>query len=178
MPEFYSNIPGTIASPTTFTGTTTFNKTTGTAADLIADFKFSGTRVASIRGDGFFGAVSAQFTGNVTPSTGAGLEVTYGAVANTSRLLSFSRTGATYQNFQINALTTTILNSNVTVVDINASRIDVSLPLGLKSYTVATLPSAAVAGQMIYVSNAAGGACMAFSNGTNWLRCDTSAIIT
>jgi hypothetical protein len=47
-----------------------------------------------------------------------------------------------------------------------------------KAYTVATVPSAATAGQMIYVSNgAAGSPVMAFSNGTNWLRVDTLAAI-
>jgi hypothetical protein len=48
-----------------------------------------------------------------------------------------------------------------------------------QAYTVATVPSAANAGQMIYVSNgAAGNPVMAFSNGTNWLRVDTLAAIS
>ena len=48
-----------------------------------------------------------------------------------------------------------------------------------QAYTVATVPSAATAGQMIYVSNgAAGNPVMAFSNGTNWLRVDTLAAIS
>lgn len=45
----------------------------------------------------------------------------------------------------------------------------------LASYTVATLPSAATAGGLVYVSNAAVAPCMAFSNGTNWKRCDNAA---
>lgn len=40
----------------------------------------------------------------------------------------------------------------------------------LPSYTVATVPSAAVAGLMIYVTNETGGAVPAFSDGTNWRR--------
>lgn len=42
----------------------------------------------------------------------------------------------------------------------------------LDSYTVATVPSAATyAGCLIYVSNGASGApCLAYSNGTSWLR--------
>jgi hypothetical protein len=40
----------------------------------------------------------------------------------------------------------------------------------LRSYTVAALPAATTAGQMIYVSNMAGGAEPAFSDGTNWRR--------
>jgi hypothetical protein len=47
-----------------------------------------------------------------------------------------------------------------------------------KSYTVATLPSVADnVGRMIYVSDAAGGGIPAFSDGTNWLRVDTRAIV-
>ncbi|GHC02178.1 hypothetical protein [Cerasicoccus arenae] len=47
------------------------------------------------------------------------------------------------------------------------------------AYTVAGVPTAAdYTGVMIYVSNgAAGSPVMAFSNGTNWLRCDTRAAI-
>jgi hypothetical protein len=40
----------------------------------------------------------------------------------------------------------------------------------LRSYTVATLPSAATAGQMIYVSDLAGGAEPCFSDGASWRR--------
>jgi hypothetical protein len=49
----------------------------------------------------------------------------------------------------------------------------------LPTYTVASAPSAAnIAGTCIYVSNgAAGSPIVAFSNGTNWLRCDTGAVI-
>jgi hypothetical protein len=46
-------------------------------------------------------------------------------------------------------------------------------------YTVATAPSAAqaTAGAMIYVSDGAAGLPIAaFSDGTNWLRCDTRAV--
>jgi hypothetical protein len=48
----------------------------------------------------------------------------------------------------------------------------------LHSYTVATLPSAALAGQMVYVSNEAGGAVPAFSDGTNWRRVTDRAIVS
>jgi hypothetical protein len=47
----------------------------------------------------------------------------------------------------------------------------------LESYTVATLPSAADNPRMmIYVSDAAGSPCMAFSDGTNWKRCDDASV--
>jgi hypothetical protein len=47
----------------------------------------------------------------------------------------------------------------------------------LRSYTVATLPSAATAAQEIYVSNETGGATPAFSDGTNWRRVSDRAIV-
>ena len=48
----------------------------------------------------------------------------------------------------------------------------------LPSYTVSTLPSAAVAGGMIYVTNETGGPVPAFSDGTNWRRVTDRAIVT
>jgi hypothetical protein len=47
--------------------------------------------------------------------------------------------------------------------------------INAKSYTVATLPAVGVAGGIIYVSDAAVAPCLAFSNGTNWKRCDNAA---
>lgn len=48
----------------------------------------------------------------------------------------------------------------------------------LPSYTVSTLPSASIAGAMIYVSNESGGAVPAFSDGTNWRRVTDRAIVS
>lgn len=55
--------------------------------------------------------------------------------------------------------------------------LDVGGQLGLKSYTVATLPSASVqAGAIVYASDAGGnGPCLVISNGTNWKRCDNTS---
>lgn len=48
----------------------------------------------------------------------------------------------------------------------------------LPTYTVATVPSAAVAGGIIYVSDgAAGSPILAFSDGANWKRSDTGATV-
>ncbi len=55
---------------------------------------------------------------------------------------------------------------------------DASGHLRLRSYTVATLPSAAAAGQRIYVTNEAGGATPAFSDGTNWRRDADRAVVS
>lgn len=47
------------------------------------------------------------------------------------------------------------------------------------AYTVASIPTAVgKTGYIAFVSNGAGGdAILAFSDGTNWLRCDTKAAI-
>jgi hypothetical protein len=48
----------------------------------------------------------------------------------------------------------------------------------LPSYTTTTLPSAAVAGAMIYVTNETGGPVPAFADGTNWRRVTDRTIVT
>ena len=60
-------------------------------------------------------------------------------------------------------------------------RLEVDGPVRVGQYSVAGAPSASTAGAgaNIYVSNgAAGDPVMAFSDGTNWLRCDTLAAIS
>lgn len=57
--------------------------------------------------------------------------------------------------------------------------VDVDGPVRVKSYTVAGVPSAAAgAGQIIFVSNEAGGAVLAFSDGTQWRRVTDRALIS
>lgn len=48
----------------------------------------------------------------------------------------------------------------------------------MPSYTVGTLPSAATAGLLIYVTDEAGGAMPAFSDGTNWRRITDRAVVS
>lgn len=69
-------------------------------------------------------------------------------------------------------------SSFTTALTANNARIEANLPLGLTSYNAANLPTPNPSGQMIYVSDAAAGAIIAFSDGTNWRRTDTSAIVT
>jgi hypothetical protein len=54
----------------------------------------------------------------------------------------------------------------------------VSGPVGVGSYTVSTLPAAAMTGQLIYVSNESGGAVPAFSDGANWRRVTDRAVVS
>lgn len=56
--------------------------------------------------------------------------------------------------------------------------VPIATGIKLPSFTVSTLPSASPAGRMIYVSNEAGGATIAFSDGTNWRRAQDRAIVS
>ena len=56
---------------------------------------------------------------------------------------------------------------------------DATLLLQLKTYTVATLPSAVTYPRgVIYVSDEAGGATLAFSEGTDWRRVQDRAVVS
>ncbi len=61
-----------------------------------------------------------------------------------------------------------------------AARLDVDGAVRVKTYTVAGVPSALVlgAGAIIHVSNEAGGATLAFSDGTNWRRVHDRAVVS
>ncbi len=60
------------------------------------------------------------------------------------------------------------------------TKLDVDGPIRPKSYTVATLASAAShgAGAIIYVSDEIGGAVLAFSDGTNWRRVTDRVVVS
>ena len=144
-------------------------------------FKFYGgpTLAALIRGDGVIDAVGTlRSTGTAAPSTGTGVEISYSSGGIIGTVQAYDRGASAFRSLEVAGSTLILKSGNTTATTITASAVTMALPVTFKSYTVATLPSAATAGQMIYVSDAAGGAVMAFSNGTNWLRCDTSAIIT
>lgn len=56
---------------------------------------------------------------------------------------------------------------------------DTTLLMQMKTYTVSTLPSAASYPRgVIYVSNEAGGATLAFSDSTNWRRVQDRAVVS
>ena len=56
---------------------------------------------------------------------------------------------------------------------------DATLLLQVKTYTVASVPSAATYPRgVIYVSNETGGATLAFSDSTNWRRVQDRAIVS
>jgi hypothetical protein len=51
-------------------------------------------------------------------------------------------------------------------------------PIRIGSYTVANLPSASPAAQIAYVSDEAGGAVLAFSDGADWRRATDRAVVS
>lgn len=51
-------------------------------------------------------------------------------------------------------------------------------PVELPSFTVTTLPSPTGRPRMIYVSNEAGGATVAFNDGSNWRRAQDRAVVS
>lgn len=61
-----------------------------------------------------------------------------------------------------------------------ALRAIMSKPVRLQRYTVSGVPAAATLGEgaMVYISNEAGGAVPAFSDGTNWRRVTDRAVIS
>lgn len=63
---------------------------------------------------------------------------------------------------------------------ISPSQAKVQVPLGLKAYTVATLPAAVGVGvgALSYVTDAPGGAVPAFNDGTNWRKITDRTILT
>ena len=68
-------------------------------------------------------------------------------------------------------------NGGDPTISTSAGRLAVNAVLTLKSYTVATLPTATARG-VIYVSDESGGAVLAFADGTNWRRVTDRAIVS
>ncbi len=68
--------------------------------------------------------------------------------------------------------------SEALVADPATASLTLSAPLGLASATVATLPSAAAAGQLLHVSDESGGPVLAFSDGTAWRRVTDRAVVS
>lgn len=69
-------------------------------------------------------------------------------------------------------------NNTTAVTFSTAQHATFAAQINLKSFTVATVPSAATAGGFIYVSNESGGAVPAFSDGANWRRVTDRAVVS
>ena len=71
-----------------------------------------------------------------------------------------------------------VASSSLNLGGLTISGILTPSTLILPSYTVATLPNANPAAQMVFVSDEAGGAVIAFSDGTNWRRMTDRQIVS
>jgi hypothetical protein len=105
------------------------------------------------------------FARNASPSTRSGW-------------FGYGSGGTTVMTFTNEIGNIVLAPSSTTVQTLTSTSVAFDVPVGLKSYTVGTVPSAATAGQLIYVSNETGGATPAFSDGTNWRRVADRAIIS
>ncbi len=110
-------------------------------------------------------------TSALKSTTGDENEVVTGAAGISGTLAQWDSNGDLIEGPQIADITDTALP-----VDGSA---EMQAPLPLRSYLVAEVPDATDgAGTLIFVSNEAGGAVLAYSNGTNWLRVQDLAIIS
>lgn len=145
----------------------------------------TGGTVAGITSLGVSGNITA--TGNVhtfgpsssTPGSGANLRLHNDAGTYQWLIGLLGSVGATEFNIG-NGVTSTVLYSIDTTGNLKSQGSIVLTSTRhpqLRSYTVASLPSAATAAQLIYVSNETGGAVVAFSDGTNWRRVTDRAIV-
>lgn len=81
-------------------------------------------------------------------------------------------------NLELLAPQDRLFEGNTQRLQAASGRLTASVPVVLPGYTVATLPSAATARQVVYVSDESGGAVLAFSDGTNWRRVTDRAIVS
>lgn len=133
-----------------------------------------GVLVLTLKPDGSTDtAGTIRATGAAAPTGGAGAEMSY--AGGTATFTGINRGTA--------ALTSVVLDGNATYIRYNgaerivadANGVTLYSPQYFRQYTVATLPSAAIAGGAVYVSDASGSPCLAISNGTNWKRSDNAA---
>ncbi len=138
--------------------------------------------------DGGTGSLDALFDYDVIPgSETASAEIRYFRGTNTTgnvgvRILRGNNTSSA--NTYLAANSDGYLHAQVGNLGIGTSspttKLHVNGPVRIGSFPVAGLPSASSvgAGTIAYVSNEAGGATLAFSDGSNWRRCTDRAIVS
>lgn len=117
-------------------------------------------------------AVSRASFGNNLSATAFTIDVCGGNHATKASIVEIFNNASAALNLGSNAATVASITSTGVAV---TGLVSASTRFNMPSFTVGTLPSAATAGGIIYVSDAAVAPCMAFTNGTNWKRCDNAA---
>lgn len=159
---------------------------TGIAASATGAMIFKGTRArgtlaapaAAASGDFVFLMLGSIFDGAVTRST-AGIEMKVdGAVSSgvAPQRIGFLTGPAASRIERMRITSAGDIGVGLTAP---VCKFDVDGPVRVKSYAKASLPAASAgAGQMIYVSDEAGGAVIAFSDGANWRRVTDRAVVS
>lgn len=125
-----------------------------------------GVYVAGSSGQAFHGNNLVHDTGNTFRHDKAGLAWAIGDVPGSGLVYLSAKTGAAGDSAGLHDASAALLRLNPGVAP--------HVPV----YTVATLPSPALAAGLIYVSNEAGGAVLAFSDSANWRRVTDRAIVS
>lgn len=163
-----NNAAGTISTATGVFGQVNVSSGTVTNSNVIQSTLSVAAGVTAPTANGL--KISTANAGTITNWKGILIDAPTGAGTITSGFAIGSN--ANFPSFMAGALAVGSGNAPVVTLDVNG-------PIRVKSYTVATVPSAAVgAGQIIYVSNETGGAVLAFSDGANWHRVTDRAIIS
>ncbi len=131
------------------------NNSSGTAAAVVAADLLGGFYVGGYDGSAYSNNAALQaYAAETHTGSARGAYMIFGTTA----IGSTTRT----ERLRINTDGALIHAANAnTIVDANSH-------LGLRSYTVGTLPSAATAARLIYVSNGTSNKRLAVSDGTNW----------
>ncbi len=133
-------------------------------------------------GDSLFYFLAGCYNGSTTPNT-AGMEflcdgTVVSGTASPARIELATGTGVTRTpRLRIGSEGNVAIGQNVAAAGV--CQLDVDGPVRVKSYTVATVPSAAAgAGQIVYVSDESGGAVLSFSDGSAWRRVTDRAVVS
>jgi len=104
-----------------------------------------------------------------------------GSYSTSGTTITFSEAPPSTSTVEVMIFTQTSVNvptdASITSAKLASARLDMPDVLKVKSYAVASLPTA-VAGGVIFVTDETGGAVLAFSDGTNWRRSTDRTIVS
>lgn len=148
------------------------------AASRLMTLNATGLGIGVTPGAGIDTNKTIRSQGTAVPTSGVGLESCYNTGSGFGLLLAYDRNTSTFKDLSLRGLSVKLEPSGTPRLTATDSKVSVDVPLQLKSYTLATLPSPATAGAgaKAYCTNLTGGAWEVLSNGTNWYNTRTGAI--
>jgi len=159
-----TTVTGDIAISGDITGADTDNLSEGTTNVYFTTARANSAIDAKLTGDITFGNVTAQ-----SVNTGVVEGVVFQPITDYGQITTSANISMDYG--AVNEAGTVPAIGDFEYIS------DIFGPTG-DSFLVASLPSAAQPGQMIYVSDETAGSVMAFSDGTNWRRITDRAIVS